>query len=74
MQPPKSTLLSLVLLALCRQLLDVSFSMKLIAALVWLKAIMILFFPTTTFVQFLGLLEDLIKIKLSDNVLLVMEK
>lgn len=61
---------SLVFLALCGLLWVVGFRVELVAALLWLRAVLLLFFQTMTFVQLLGFLEELVEVKLSDDVLL----
>lgn len=66
-------LTSLVFLAL-RGMLGVSVSwMGLVTAVLWLRAVLLLLFQTTAFVQLLGFLEELVEVKLSDNVLLEMK-
>lgn len=61
---------SLVFLALFWLLRIVGVRRKLLAALLWLRAILLLFLRTTAFVQLLGFLEELVEVKLSDDVLL----
>lgn len=64
-------LASFVFLALCELLWVVGSWMELVAALLWLRVVWILlFFQITTFVQLLGFLEDLVEVKLSNDVLL----
>lgn len=46
--------------------------MQLHAALFWLLVTLLLCFQTSALVQLLGFLEDLIEVKLSDDVLLEM--
>lgn len=66
-------LTSLVLLALCGMLWVSVSRMELVTAVLWLRAVLLLLFETTTFVQLLGFLEELVEVKLSDNVLLEMK-
>ena len=63
---------SLVFLAFCL-LLPVVGLLRLVAALLWLRTVLLLL-QTETFVQLLGFLEKLIEVKLSDDVLLAMTK
>lgn len=63
-------LTSLVFLALCGMLWVSVSKMELVVALLWLRAVLLLFVQTTAFVQLLGFLEELVEVKLPDNVLL----
>lgn len=67
MQPLSS---SLFFLALFWLLHIVGVRRKLLATLLWLRAILLLFLRTMAFVQLLGFLEELVEVKLSDDVLL----
>lgn len=67
MQPLSS---SLVFLALFWLLHIVGVRRKLLPTLLWLRAILLLFLRTMAFVQLLGFLEELVEVKLSDDVLL----
>lgn len=67
-------LVSLVFLALQRLLLVVGLRVKLIAALIWLIVVLLLFFQTSAFVELFGLLEELVEVKLSNDVFLGMEQ
>lgn len=60
----------LVFLALCWMFFIGVSRMQPIAALLWLRAILLLLVQTPTFVQLLGLLKQLVEIELPDNVLL----
>lgn len=60
----------LVFLALCWMFCITVSRLQPIAALRWLRAILLLWVQTPTFVQLLGLLEQLVEIELPDNVLL----
>lgn len=62
---PFSVPSSLVFLALCGLLRT-----ELVDALLWLRAVLLLFFQLSAFVQLLLLLEELVEVKLSDDVLL----
>lgn len=63
---------SLVFLAFSCLLWSVAFGMGLITAHLLLTVILLLSLQTTALVQLLGLLEELVEIKLSDNVILEM--
>ena len=63
----------LVFVALCGLLRVVGFRIKLVAALFWLRAVLLLSLRTTTLAQLLGFLEELVEVELSDNVLLRMK-
>ena len=64
---------SLVFLALCGLLWVVGFRMRLVAALIWVRAVLLLSLQATTLAQLLGFLEELVEVELSDNVLLGMK-
>lgn len=66
-------LTSLVFLALSGMFWFGVSRLELVTAVLWLRAVPILLFQTTTFAQFLGFLEELVEVKLSDNVLLGMK-
>lgn len=66
-------LTSLVFLALSGMLWVGVSRLELVTAVLWLRAVPLLLFQTATFAQFLGFLEELVEVKLSDNVLLGMK-
>lgn len=64
---------SLVLLALRGLLSITSLLLELVAVLFRRRAVLLLFLPAEAFIQLLGFLEELVEVKLSDDVLLGME-